>query len=103
MTDHEAGRAHSGQADVGYGVETPARQFKLDFVANQTERYFLLCNEASLESDTVQRMLAILCSAVFKAAVDLLPGYQVDDSGSVLDLGEVFTELRAKPGRSLPR
>ncbi len=93
----------SDMADVGYGVETPARQFKLDFVPSQTERYFLLCNEASIDSETVQRMLAILRSAAFKAAVDVLPGYQINDSGSVLDLGEAFDELRAKRGRNQRR
>ena len=89
----------SGMADVGYGVETPARQFKLDFVPNQIERYFLLCNQASVGSETIQRMLAILCSAAFKDAADLLPGYQVNDSGSVFELGEVFQALRSVPSR----
>ena len=71
MTDHEAGRAHSVQADVGYGVETPARRrFKLDLIPGSTERYFLLCNEASVESENVQQMLALLCGTTFKAAVD---------------------------------
>lgn len=93
----------SDMADVGYGVETPARQFRLDFVPNQTERYFLLCNQAAVESETVQRMLAILRSAAFKAAVDLLPGYQVGDSGIVFELGEVFPALRGEPSRNKRR
>ena len=93
----------SDMADAGYGVETPARQFKLDFLPSQTERYFLLCNEASIESDAVQRMLAVLRGAAFQAAVDRLAGYQVNDSGTVLELGEAFEALRAKPGRHRPR
>lgn len=84
-------------------METPARQFKLDFVPNQTERYFLLCNQASVESETVQRMLAILGSSEFKTAVDLLPDYQVSDSGSVFEFGEVFPALRGEPSRNKRR
>ncbi len=93
----------SDMADAGYGVETPARQFKLDFVPSQTERYFLLCNEAAIESDTVQSMLTILRGHAFKAAVDLLPGYQINDSGNVLELGEAFETLREKPRRAARR
>lgn len=89
----------SDMADAGYGIETPARQFKLDFVPSQTERYFLLCNVASIESPTVQGMLAILRSDAFTSAVDQLAGYQVNDSGSVHELGEAFEALRKKPGR----
>ncbi len=83
----------SGMADAGVGVETPARQFKLDFIPLQTERYFLLCEERSLETPGVQRMLAILRDPAFSAAVNLLPGYQADRSGTVSSLGEVFETL----------
>jgi len=78
----------SGMADVGFGVETPARHFKLDFVPIQTERYFLLCEERSLEAPAVRAMLAIIQGAEFKAAVNRLPGYQADESTGVV------TELR---------
>jgi len=40
----------SGMADAGFGVETPARRFKLDFIPLQTERYFLLCEERMIET-----------------------------------------------------
>ncbi|HEY8707407.1 MAG TPA: substrate-binding domain-containing protein [Burkholderiaceae bacterium] len=93
----------SGMADAGYGVETPARQFKLDFVPSQTERYFLLCDKAALDSPAVQSMLAILRSDEFKSAVNRLPGYQANDSGSVLEIGAAFETLRKKPGRKQRR
>lgn len=77
----------SGMADVGLGVETPARQFKLDFVPIQTERYFLLCEARSLDLPAVREMLAIVRSDAFKASVNALPGYQANDAtGSVTDL-----------------
>ena len=83
----------SGMADVGFGVETPARQFKLDFVPIQTERYFLLCDERSLETHDVQKTLAIVRSDAFRTAVDRLPGYQATDAGAVLELGQAFESL----------
>ena len=87
----------SGMADAGYGVETPARQFKLDFISNQVERYFLLCDERSLTAPIVQRMLAILRSDAYQEAVNRLPGYQAADCGRVLSLPEAFESLRPPP------
>ena len=83
----------SGMADAGYGVETPARQFKLDFIPGQTERYFLLCDERSLAAPIVQGMLEILRSPAFSQAVDELPGYQAVDAGRVMGLEEAFASL----------
>jgi molybdate transport repressor ModE-like protein len=92
----------SGMADVGFGVETPARQFKLDFVPIQTERYFLLCDARSLESAAMRDMLRILRSEEFKATVNRLPGYHADDSiGVVTGLRPTFATLKA--GRKSPR
>ncbi|MEP6874218.1 MAG: substrate-binding domain-containing protein [Burkholderiales bacterium] len=87
----------SGMADVGFGVETPARHFKLDFVPIQTERYFLLCEERSLEAPAVREMLAIVQSGAFKATVNRLPGYQADETtGVVSGLRPTFPTLRAR-------
>jgi molybdate transport repressor ModE-like protein len=83
----------SGMADAGYGVETPARQFKLDFISNQVERYFLLCDERSLAAPIVQRMLDILRSDAYQQAVNRLPGYQAVNCGRVLSLSEAFSSL----------
>jgi molybdate transport repressor ModE-like protein len=86
----------SGMADVGFGVETPARQFKLDFVPIQTERYFLLCDERSLAAPAMQDMLRILCSDEFRQSVNRLPGYQADDStGVVVDINSTFATLES--------
>lgn len=80
----------SGMADAGYGVETPARQFKLDFIPIQTERYFLLCDEKSLETPSMKTLLRVLRSTRYKAAVNALRGYRVQKSGTVSDLQAVF-------------
>ena len=56
----------SGMADVGYGVETPARQFKLDFIPSQIERYFLLCDQKSIASAPMQKLISILRSDEYR-------------------------------------
>ncbi len=89
----------SGMADVGYGIETPARQFKLDFVPSQTERYFLLCNEESLNTPAVQTILTILKGDAFKSAIYALPGYEASDAGTVQTLSETFATLGEYPRR----
>lgn len=80
----------SGMADVGFGLETPARQFKLDFIPLATERYFLLCRQGMLESAAMQPLLDTLRSEVFRAAVDALPGYSPGQIGRVTPLREAF-------------
>ncbi len=90
----------SGMADVGFGVETPARQFKLDFVPLQTERYYLLCEARSLDAPAVRAMLDIVQGDAFKTAVNRLPGYQADDvAGVVSGLKAVFPSLGARRKR----
>lgn len=80
----------SGMADVGFGLETPARRFKLDFIPLATERYFLLCRQATLVATAMQPLLAALRSDAFRAEVDALPGYSPDQIGRVTPLHEAF-------------
>ena len=65
----------SGMADVGFGLETPARRFKLDFIPLATERYFLLCRRATLASAAMGPLLQLLRSGESRVAVDARPGY----------------------------
>jgi molybdate-binding protein len=90
----------SGMADAGFGVETPARRFKLDFIPSQTERYFLLCDERVFDTPDVQQILGILRSDAFKAAVNQLPGYRADEAGTVMSLPQAFETLQPAPGRA---
>lgn len=89
----------SGMADVGCGVETPARQFKLDFIPGHSERYFLLCDERSFNTPAVEQTVSLLRSDAFKTAVNQLPGYRAEDSGKVVGLDEAFETLRHAPSR----
>jgi molybdate transport repressor ModE-like protein len=83
----------SGMADVGFGLEAPARHFKLDFISLASERYFLLCREASLSGEALQQVLATLRSAAFADTVNALPGYHAVNTGRVTPLADAFPAL----------
>lgn len=89
----------SGMADAGYGVETPARRFNLDFIPSQTERYCLMCHEKVLESPALKKMLTILRSRSYKTAVNELPGYRTSKAGIVMTPREAFGGLGKKARR----
>jgi molybdate transport repressor ModE-like protein len=80
----------SGMADVGFGLERPARHFKLDFIPLATERYFAVCRAEALQRPEVQQALAILRSEAFRNDVDALPGYHARRSGDVHRLEDVL-------------
>jgi molybdate transport repressor ModE-like protein len=80
----------SGMADVGFGLERPARSFRLDFIPLATERYFAMCRRDALERPDIAQALAILGSAAFHAVVDALPGYSSAHCGEVHLLQDVL-------------
>jgi molybdate transport repressor ModE-like protein len=80
----------SGMADVGFGLERPARHFKLDFIPLASERYFAICRRDALARPEVEQALAILRSEAFRAEVDALPGYKTRDCGEVRTLKDVL-------------
>lgn len=88
----------SGMADVGMGVEVPAREFRLEFIPLQRERYFLLCRTDQLQTPALQQMLAVLRDPRYREAIDRLPGYAADDTGSVHALHDKLPGLAG--GRS---
>jgi molybdate-binding protein len=80
-------------ADVAFGVEPPARQFRLDFVPIAKERYLLLADLHTLERPEVIELLELLRGDVFAAMVADLPGYAAPLAGMVATLAEVFPEI----------
>jgi molybdate transport repressor ModE-like protein len=80
----------SGMADVAFGVEAAARQFDLDFVRLVTEDYVFVCRKQLLETEAMKRILSIMRSAEFQAAVAGLPGYAASDAGVIKPVREVF-------------
>jgi len=88
----------SGMADAGFGVETAARRFELDFIPLQTEQYFLLCDEAFFDTPAMLQLMAVLSSEEFRAAVNLLPGYDARHAGEVHRLEDAFPSLSLRRG-----
>ena len=82
----------SGMADASFGVEAAARQFDLDFVRLVTEDYFFVCRKQILELEPIRRVLAIMRSEEFHAAIAKLPGYTVRDPGAIKTVREAFSE-----------
>jgi molybdate-binding protein len=80
---------------VGFGLETPARHFKLDFVPLASERYFLLCRSAAMDSPMMERVLDVLRDPVFRQTLGALPGYDASTAGAVCTLEQAFPALHA--------
>ena len=85
------------------GVEAPAREFKLEFIPLQQERYFLLCHADRMNTPTVREAVAILQSTAFRQAVNALPGYETDDTGASLPLSEVAPAVLESGSRARTR
>ncbi len=83
----------SGLADAGFGVETGARQFGLDFVPVVSERYFLVCRREALQTPTLQRIVEILTHKRFRAEGAKLLGVDVTQAGAILTVADAFPEL----------
>lgn len=80
----------SGMADVTFGVEAAARQFDLDFLPLVTEDYVFVCLRRTLETPLMGRVLAVMRSPAFHAAIGGLPGYATKDVGVIKPVNEVF-------------
>ncbi|MGO4262352.1 substrate-binding domain-containing protein [Lysobacter sp. TAB13] len=85
----------SGMADAGFGLETPARRYGLEFLPIASEHYFFLVREQTLTAPALAEVMAILHSERFRQELGLLPGYDADRCGTVQDLFEAFPSARA--------
>ena len=81
----------SGMADVGFGVEPAARQFKLDFIPVVKERYMLACRARTLRQAAVQELLLLLKGDEFRKLIGQVPGYEADSPGELSSLKQVFS------------
>ncbi|SDY42399.1 ModE molybdate transport repressor domain-containing protein [Lysobacter sp. yr284] len=84
----------SGMADAGFGLETPARRYGLEFVPVASEHYFFLARASTLESPALAEVLAILRSERFRAELGKLPGYDAGRCGEVQTLPDAFASAR---------
>ena len=80
----------SDMADVSFGVEAAARQFDLDFVPLVTEDYFFICKKQLLQLEPMKRVLAVMRSNQFRAAISELPGYRCKDAGVIKTIRQAF-------------
>lgn len=83
----EVGRSIvEGKADVGIGVQSAALVFGLDFLPLREEHYDLVMPTTYLKSHpSLSRFIDALVGKSFRKEVEALGGYNLKDSGKVLD------------------
>ena len=80
----------SGMADVGFGVQTAAARFGLEFVPMLRERYFFALPLAAVEEPLIQSVLEIMRRPAYHAELNALAGYEALGTGTILSLEEAF-------------
>ncbi|WP_312516345.1 substrate-binding domain-containing protein [Massilia sp.] len=80
----------SGMADIGFGVETAARRFDLDFIPIIREQYFLACHAVALDTPLLVSAQTAMASREFKDVLSALPGYDGALGGTRLDMHPLF-------------
>ena len=93
----------AGQADVGFGIEAAAAQYRLDFVPLATEQYCLALRRDHLDDPRVAALIDYLASAACRALISALPGYRATRSGSVVGVDEALPTPSPGPVRQRPR
>ncbi|MGE5578871.1 MAG: molybdopterin biosynthesis protein [Bacillota bacterium] len=78
-----AAAVKSGAADVGLGVLSAARALGLEFVPWRKERYDLCIPAQYMDHPGVAAVIQIIRSGEFKSQVELLGGYDLEDTGKV--------------------
>ncbi len=76
-------RILAGQADVGLAIQAVTAMLPLDFLPLRWERFDLLIPRQRFFDKPVQAFLELLRSAEFRALEEALPGYDVEQSGSL--------------------
>jgi putative molybdopterin biosynthesis protein len=84
-------------ADVGFGVQAAAAQYRLDFVAYCTERYYLACSREFVQSAPMQSLIAALRSPAFHELIASLPGYAAAEAGRILDTAALIPSTETFP------
>lgn len=83
----------SNMADVGFGVETAARRFDLDFIPLVQENYLFACQSAAIDEAQPNSICEILKSKPVRDQLNRLPGYDARRSGETVSFDEVFANL----------
>jgi molybdate-binding protein len=85
----------AGQADVGFGIEAAAAQYRLDFVPLATEQYCLALRRDHLRDARVVALIDYLASATCRELIGALPGYRASHAGEVIGVDEVLPAASA--------
>lgn len=75
----------SGAADTGLGILAAAQALSLDFIPVVRERYDLVIPIAYLEDEKILLLLDIIRSDEFKEKALAMGGYEVNETGNVVD------------------
>ena len=81
----------SNMADVGFGVETAARRFDLDFIPVAREQYFFACKRGALNQNILKSTRHIMQSVSFRNTVNALAGYDGTECGTIAAFSEAFS------------
>jgi putative molybdopterin biosynthesis protein len=76
----------SGSADAGLGIFAAAKALDLDFIPVVTEQYDLVIPDAFFESTRIQTILETIVTPEFKARVEALGGYSLENTGTVVEV-----------------
>jgi putative molybdopterin biosynthesis protein len=74
-----------GAADAGLGIHAAAQALSLDFIPVARERYDLVIPSAYLEDEKIRLLLEIIRSDDFKERALAMGGYEVHETGKVVD------------------
>jgi molybdate transport repressor ModE-like protein len=80
----------SGMADVGFGVQTAAARFGLEFIPMVSERYFFALPIRALHEPLMQSVLELIRRPAYLKELNNLAGYRATDTGRILTLQEAF-------------
>lgn len=78
-----AAQIASGTADAGMGILSAARLYDLDFLPVCVEQYDLLIPDYAWGTPAVEALLEVLKSPAFRARLDRLGGYRIEQPGRV--------------------
>jgi molybdate transport repressor ModE-like protein len=79
----------AGMADAGFGVEAAAKKFSLDFIPLTHEHYLFVCNNKTLQQESMHRFLDEIKSQAFYEQVETLAGYSSQDCGDVVNVEDL--------------
>jgi molybdate transport repressor ModE-like protein len=74
----------SGMADAGFGIETGARQFGLNFQPIATENYYMIFGKKALMQPPVQKMISIMQDKSFRDEINKIAGYACERPADVI-------------------